>query len=64
MKEGHLPDREGLIKDATKLHYGKCRTQGFWGAYTGDLRSGYIGPVPAQLQPYILNLSLFIEVQY
>lgn len=47
-RHGHLLEREGLMKDAIRLHCGECRIQGFWSlTHTRDTK--------------YLN---FIEVQY
>ncbi len=39
--KGHFGGIEGLIKEAVKLHYGKCRAQCFWSlAHTRNQKSG------------------------
>lgn len=30
VRHGRLPHRQGLMKDASQLHHGKCRVQLFW----------------------------------
>lgn len=52
---GHLPDRDGLIKDTLKLHYGKSRSVGFGSCVSICMTLNF--PILRCSKTFVLNRS-------